>query len=46
MFKKNSTLKIVVVSGGLGGLSKTEKLVNTIAEEISKHAAVDINLVK
>jgi FMN reductase len=46
MFKKNSTLKIVVVSGGLGGLSKTEALVSTIAEEISKHTAVDIHLVK
>ncbi len=40
MFKKNSTLKIVVVSGGLGGLSKTEALVSTIAEEISKHTDI------
>ncbi|WP_111895363.1 FMN reductase [Acinetobacter sp. MB5] len=46
MFKKNQILKIVVVSGGLGAMSKTEKLVTTIAEEISKHVAVDLQIVK
>ena len=46
MFKKNQTLKIVVVSGGLGAMSKTEKLVTTIAEEISKHVTVDLQIVK
>jgi len=46
MFEHPPTLRLVVVSGGFGMQSKTETLVQTIADEIAKRLSVELEFVK
>lgn len=46
MFEHPPTLRLVVVSGGFGMRSKTETLVQTIADEIAKRLSVELEFVK